>query len=186
VFMNQHHNEPVEIELDLSTISVSDLEGEGNPPPGKYHAKIEDVRRVSDQTSYVKVRVALLAGTDPNGVGCLFGERFYLSDKAKKRLAILAHRLNLISDDDFGDRRTIDWAQAIGKELIVQVVEEEYEMKSGGKAKRAKLAFAGFWDLADDRVKDVPRAASAARRTSTSNPSGGTKKKPPVDEWGEI
>jgi hypothetical protein len=178
-------NEPVEIELDLSTISVSDLEGEGSPPPGKYHAKIEDVQRVSDQTSYLKVRFALLAGTDPNGVGCLFSERFYLSDKAKKRLAILAHRLKLISEDDFGDRRTVDWDEAIGRQLIVQVVEEEYEAKSGGKAKRAKLAFAGFWDVADDRVKDVPRDPSAARQASAPKRNGGGKK-PPADEWEAI
>jgi hypothetical protein len=179
------HNQPVEIELDLSTISVGDLEGEGNPPPGKYHAKIEDMQRVSDQTSYLKVRFALLAGTDPNGAGCLFSERFYLSDKAKKRLAILAHRLKLIGEDDFGDRRTVDWNEAIGKQLIVQVVEEEYEAKSGGKAKRAKLAFAGFWDLADERVKDVPRDPSAARQAPTSNHGGGGKNKP-ADDWGDI
>jgi hypothetical protein len=82
--------DPVEIELDLSTLSVADLEGDGNPPPGKYHVKVEGVQRVSDQTSYLKLRLAILAGTDPAGVGCVFTERLYLSERAIKRVAILA------------------------------------------------------------------------------------------------
>jgi hypothetical protein len=179
--MSTQHN-PVDIELDLSTLSVNDLEDEATATPGKYHTKIEDVQRVSDQTSYLKVRFALLAGTDPNGIGAVFSERFYLSEKAKKRLAIFAHRLHLLVDDDFGGRVNVDWSQAIGKQLIVQVVEEEYEPKSGGKAKRSKLAFAGFWDLADERARDVPRDASAARQASTPPPS----RKPAEDDWGDI
>jgi hypothetical protein len=179
------HSGRVEIELDLSTISVADLEGEGSPPPGKYHARIEDCQRISDQTSYLKVRFALLAGTDPNGVGAVFSDRFYLSDKAKKRLAILAHRLKLIGGDDFGGRATIDWSQATGKQLIVQVVEEEYEAKNGGKAKRAKLAFAGFWSLDDERVKDVPRDQTAARQVSALARNG-SKPPHPKDDWEEI
>jgi hypothetical protein len=110
-----------------------------------------------------------------------------LSEKAIKRLTVLAHRLGMIGDDDFGGRATVDWSQAIGKQLIVQVIEEEYESKNGGKGKRAKLSFAGFWSLADERVKDVPRDASAARQASMpppKHPGGG--KKAAADDWGEI
>src|SRR5262249_51194347 len=139
---------------------------------------------------YLKLRFALLAGTDTNGVGCMFSERFYLSDKAKKRLAILAHRLRLLADDDFGGRVNIDWSQAISKQLIVQVVEEEYDAKNGGKAKRAKLAFAGFWSLDDERVKSVPRDQAEAQRTATpqqpTTAKSGSKKQSFEDEWGAI
>jgi hypothetical protein len=157
-------SEALDIDLDLTNLSADDLEGDGSPPPGKYHARIEDMQRVSDQNSYLKVRLSLLAGTDANGVGCVFSERFYLSDKAKKRLAILAHRLHLLADDSFGSRVSVNWFDAIGKQLIVQVVEEEYEAKGGAKAKRSKLAFAGFWGLDDERVKDVPRDQAALRQ----------------------
>jgi hypothetical protein len=178
----------VELELDLSTITLNDMEGDGNPPPGKYHARIEDAQCVSDQTSYLKIRLSLLAGTDPNGVGCVFSERFYLSDKAKKRLAILAHRLHLLADNDFGGRVNIDWSQAIGKQLIVQVVEEEYEAKNGNKAKRAKLAFAGFWSLDDERVKDVPRDQTALRQAAVAHRTAPPKNnsKPAGDDWESI
>jgi hypothetical protein len=99
----------------------------------------------------------------------------------------------LLADDDFGGRINIDWSQAIGKQLIVQVVEEQYEAKDGSKAKRAKLGFAGFWSLDDERVKDVPRdqaaqrhaaGASSAQRNTTSKQNEGTK--PPKDDWGDI
>jgi hypothetical protein len=187
--MSTHH-ESVEIELDLTTISAADLEGDNNPPPGKYHARIEDVQHVSDQKPYLKVRFALLAGTDPEGVGCALHERFYLSEKARPRVANLVRRLKLIGDDAFGGRTTVYLGQAIGQQLIVQVIEEEYPTKDGGKGKHAKLSFMGFWNLADERVKDVPRDASAARQASTPPPPpkhpGGGKKAPAGDDWGEI
>jgi hypothetical protein len=177
--MSTQHNDPVEIELDLSTISVADLEGDGSPPAGKYHAKIEGVQRVSDQTSYLKVRFALLAGTDPAGVGCVFSERFYLSEKAVKRLAILGHRLQLIAGDDLGGRSTVDWSQAIGRQLIVEVVEEEFERKDGTKAKRAKLSYAGFWDVNDQRVASVPKDAAALKQKATPPKTMPATPKPP-------
>jgi hypothetical protein len=183
------NREPLEIELDLSRISAADLEGDSNPPPGKYHARIEDVQQVSDQTSYLKVRLALLAGTNPDGVGCTLYERFYLSEKARPRVANLVRRLKMIGDDAFGGSTTVDLGQAIGQQLIVQVIEEEYPTKDGGKGKRAKLSFAGFWNLADERVKDVPRDASAVRQASAPPPPkhpGGGGKKAAADDWGEI
>jgi len=180
----QPQHDPVELELDLAALTLADMEGDGTPPPGKYHARVEEVRHVSDQTSFLKFRLTLLAGTDPNGVGCVFSERFYLSDKAKKRLAILGHRLQLIADNDLGGRVNIDWAQAIGKQLIVQVVEEEYDSKNG-KAKSAKLAYAGFWGLDDERVKDVPRDQAAVRQAAS--PARNASKPPPKkDDWEEI
>jgi hypothetical protein len=111
-----------------------------------------------------------------------------LSDKAKKRIAILAHRMRLISEDDFGDRVSIEWSQAIGKQLVVQVVEEEYDAKDGKKAKRAKLSFAGFWGLDDDRVKDVPRDQAAQRQATAARKPAATKatSKSKEDDWGSI
>src|SRR5262249_13221864 len=115
----------------------------------------------------------------------------YLSDKARKRVAILAHRLKLVSDDDFGSRVAVDWAKAIGKQLIVEVIEEDFETKNGTKAKRSKLSFAGFWGLDDPRVQDVPRDTAAQRNAAWS---GNQPPKPPAkvapaaksDDWGDI
>jgi hypothetical protein len=194
---HEQQHDPVDIELDLSTFTADELEGDGSPPPGKYHARIEDCQRVSDKTSYLKLRLSLLAGTNPAGVGCVFSERFYLSDAAKKRLAILAHRLKLVADNDFGSRVNIDWAKVIGKQLVVQVIEEEFETKKGEKAKGAKLAFGGFWDLGDERVKDVPRDEAAQRqatqqRQATRAPAAASQstdnvhKTPFEDDWESI
>jgi hypothetical protein len=161
--MLEQNHEPIEIELPLGNVSVDDLEGESNPPKGKYHAKVVSVRRVADGSPHLAVRLAILAGTNSAAVGMLFTERFYLSDKAIKRLAILAHRLGLIGDGDFGGSKTVDWSAAVGRQLIVEVAEEEYVKKDGTKGERSKITYAGFWALGDDRVKAVPRDAAAAR-----------------------
>jgi hypothetical protein len=167
----------VEIEMDLSTLSVADLEGDGNPPPGKYHVKIESVKRVSAEASYLNLRLAILAGTNKDGVGCVFSERLYLSDRAIKRVAILGHRLGLIAGDDLGDRKTVDWTNAVGKQMVVEVIEEEFEKKDGTKAKRAKLSFAGFWAVDDTRVGGVPKD-EAALKAAKATPKPATPKPP--------
>jgi hypothetical protein len=125
------------------------------------------------------------------GVGKIFTERFYLSDAAMKRLNILAKRAGLISDNDFGSRRTVNWAALVGKHLVVEIVEEEYEGKKG-KAKRSKVSYAGVWSLTDDRVRDVPRDQNALRVAAQPSANGSQPTSRPAARtatagaWGEI
>jgi hypothetical protein len=160
------NRDDLSLEIDLTKIDVTELEGEDYPPPGKYHAQIDDVQRVSDQTSYLKIRFLTLAGTDSSAVGRVFSERFYLSDKAVKRLKVLAYRLGLIGEGDIGTHAVVNWREAIGRQLVVEVVEGEYTKKDGSKGVRGQLAFAGFWAVDDERVKDVPKDADSLRRAT--------------------
>ena len=97
-------NDDLDLELDLTDTSADDLEGGNNVPPGKYHARIEEVKRVSDMTSYLRVKFALLAGTNPAGVGRALSERFYLTEKARKRINAFASRMRLVDAASLGSR----------------------------------------------------------------------------------
>jgi hypothetical protein len=163
----------LDIELDLTNLSADDLEADGAPPVGKYHVRVEDVKRVSDASAYLKVRMLVLAGTNPAGVGRIFSERLYLTDTARKRLGSIAKRLHLLDDDSLGKRVTVNWGSLIGQQLIVEVVPHEFEGKNG-KVKGTTLAWLGFWLLDDDRAKDVPRDQAALRQAG-ARPAAATK-----------
>ena len=173
-----NENDDLDLELDLTDTSADDLEGNSNVPPGKYHARIDEVKRVSDMNSYLRVKFALLAGTSPAGVGHTLTERFYLTEKARKRINAFASRMKLVDATSLGNRVTVSFADLIGRQLIIEVIEDEYETKSGGKAKSSKLGFATFWSLDDPRVADVPRA-----KAQQAAPPKSKKPKSTGDEW---
>jgi hypothetical protein len=116
-----------------------------------------------------------------------------LTDAALPRLKTLAKRAKLIDDSSFGSRVSVDWAKLVGRHLIVEIGEREYENSKGVKSKTTSLTFAGFWHVTDSRVADVPRD-SAAIKAASSNKSGGKsggtgKSKPSAvkdEDWGEI
>jgi hypothetical protein len=179
--------ERIDIELDLTQMTPEDLENEGGPPAGKYHVQVTEVRRVSDSSSHLKVKMHCLAGTNPEGVGKMFAEKFFLSDAAMKRLNILAKRAGLIDESDFGSRVAVDWSRLIGKHLVVEVEMQEYTTKKGTAAKAPRLTFQGFWSPTDDRVRDVPKDVNALRAaTSASTTASASAGKPATDDWGEI
>jgi hypothetical protein len=185
-------SDDLNFDLDLTGDTSDDIEGGSAPNPGKYHVEVTKVRHVSDQTSYLEVTLHVLAGSDKAGVGRVFPERFYLSDGAIKRLKILGKRAKLIGDDDFGSRVSVDWRKLVGKHLVVEVAEQEYDGKNG-KAKTNRVTWQGFYHPTDERVKDVPKdeaAIKAASSGKSGGKSGGTgKPKPPPakdEDWGEI
>lgn len=148
-------NDELHIELDLTKITASDLEGEAILPPDMYHIVIVAAKK---DDGALKLRYQVLASAKhPETVGSLASERFFLSDKAIKRLVILGHRLGLIDDNEFGGRKNIDWSAAQNRDLIVQVINEEYEKKDGSPGISSKWTYAGFWSPDDERAGDCPR-----------------------------
>jgi hypothetical protein len=63
----------------------------------------------------------------------------------------------------------------VGRHLIVEVIEEEFEKKDGSKATRAKLSYAGFWAVDDARVASVPKDEAALKaalaKTKAASPN---------------
>lgn len=159
-------------ELDLGGFKdEEDLSGMPLVPPGKYHVRVTDVREGKGKTPAVVLRYQILAGTDPQAIGMYQEDNVFLTDSAIKRVALVALRLGLISRGDLGKKVNVNWLQAYGRELIVEIHDEEFERKDGTKGHTSKVTFGGVWDLNHPEVKDVPRAAVSS---PAGNGQGGT------------
>lgn len=145
------------VPMELHDVTAADLEGELVIPEGRYHIQITGVRLNEKGTPCLIFRYEVLAGTNSAAVGSVASERFFLSEQAKKRLAILAHRLGFLSDADFGGRKVIDWNEAVHSELVVQIIHEKYTTQKGVEATTSKWGYGGFFAANDSRVADVPR-----------------------------
>jgi hypothetical protein len=177
----------LEIDLDLTDLTEADLEGGGGVAPGRYHAQVTGVSQEADgRTPYLALKLLVLAGTVAGQTGLTHTERLYLSDKATKRLAIFARRLGLISADDFGSRTRPDWEAAVGRQVVVEVVEESYTKTDGTKGKSSKLTFAGIWPVTDERVKDVPKDAQALAGNGPPPKGGAARVTADEDDYSDI
>jgi hypothetical protein len=173
----------VEFELDLTGLTEDDLESDGRCAPGRYHIQFTDAAHdAKSQLPCVRLKYTILAGTDPSAVGTVLEERLYFSEKAKKRAAIFAKRLGLIDASAFGKRSSLDWSGAVGQQAIVEIHEEEYDKKDGGKAKSSKITFAGIWPIDDPRTKDVPRG----KVPDTPNGKAASKKAGAIDDFSDL
>src|SRR5262245_16389815 len=103
-----------------------DLEAGALLPVGRHHVQIRDVRREGEPPPHLAVKYEVLSGP---AAGSVAEERFFLSDKAAKRLAILGRRLGLLGDGAFGKRAGFDASGLVGRDLVVEVVHETYDGK---------------------------------------------------------
>jgi hypothetical protein len=176
---------PVDFELDLTGLSEEDLEQENHGPPGRYHVQFTDaIRDPKSQNPCLRLKYQILAGTDATAVGLVMEERLYFSEKAQKRAAIFAKRLGLIDGEAFGRRSTIDWSALVGTQAVVEVIEEEYEKRDGGKGISSKISFAGVWSTDDDRAKDVPRGK--VPEVPKVTPRAKAQAKPAADDFSDL
>jgi len=174
--MNENDDD-LSMDMDLSDVRPDELEGGETVPTGRYHARLESVKRISDMNSHLKLRFTLLAGTNPAGVGHTFQEKLFLTEKAKPRLRGIATRMGLLTTANCGERVTINWGDAVGKEFVIEIVDHEFDGKNG-KVKTTQLGYVGVWPLGDERVKDVPKAKAQQPAAPKSE-----KPKPAGDEW---
>lgn len=163
-----------EVDLDWRGDTPEALDGEATLPPGKYHVVITGIKREAERTPCLRFRYQVLAGTNRGIAGASGSERFYLGAEAVKRLKILAHRLGLVKDSDFGTRAgPLNFTAAIGRDLVVEVINEEAasnkEKEKAAEEGRApkmttfsKWAYAGFWVPEDPRVADAPKDPAKA------------------------
>jgi hypothetical protein len=174
------NDDDLNMDMDLSDVRPDELESGEIVPIGRYHALLEEIKRVSDMTSYFKLRFKLLAGTNPAGVGHTFQEKLFLTEKAKPRLRGIAARMGLLTTANCGERVTINWGDAVGKEFVIEIVDHEFDGKNG-KVKTTQLSYAGIWTLDDERVREVPRHKGQPATASKSK-----KPKSTGDDWEDL
>lgn len=145
--------------------SESEVQGTPRPKPGRYHAIINhakwgekdewaDGKKTGNKIPFLAVEFAVLNGTIPGQEKTTLPEKFFTSEKAEIRLLRLALASGILQP---GEERDVDFENELsGKQLIIEVDEDEYE-KDGQKKKISKLTFLGLWSVFNPEQKEVPR-----------------------------
>jgi hypothetical protein len=179
--MAEMHGEIDDFYLDLTGVTPEEVELTGTTvPPGKYHAiLLSVVEERESKTRCFVFKFHTLAGTCPDGIDCVHEERLYITEKTEQRVRVFIKRLGLATDDDFGKKWRGSFLPAIGKQVVIKVINDPFQAKdkdgkfmfsADGKAimrDSSKLDFAGIWPAEDDRVKEVPHAAMVRARVQS-------------------
>jgi hypothetical protein len=163
---NNEANDDLYFDFDTSKFREEEeiTRGCGPIPDGLYHAVVNAVEQdPSGQNPAIKLTFMLLAGTVPNQTYRRLSERLFLTEKGKHRVLLFANRLGLLGKPELGQPNVRkNWGETIGKQVIIEVANREYEYKDGSKHKVSNLAFFGIWKLDDPNVAQVPRASAVA------------------------
>jgi hypothetical protein len=143
------------VEIDVTHEELDQAE-RGHPVPGWYAAYVDDAFEdpKNPGTWVLKMPVAFgrWAGYP---IVMRFPDLTTVSDEAaaviKKKILIWAPRLELIPRGTTG-RVSIDWRNAIGKELAIKLANRKYKDKDGNDKEAVEITFDGVYLRHDDRV----------------------------------
>ncbi len=174
--------------IDLSGFSEEELDSDGRVPPGKYHVIFQSSKEDKEsKTRCLLLKMLTLAGTNAEGVGLIHTENIWLTEKNAKRLGILITRFGL---GQAGTKVRTSWNLLVGRQAVVEIVEEEYEKKDKAgtkildengkpvKGKSSKCAFAGIWPADDERVASVPKSKSVPAAASATQQAAANGRQP--------
>lgn len=159
--------------LDAKTAqSEDDFGGNARPLPGRYHAAINHAEEKSSKkkgTPGLDLEFVVVAdGLASDGKSQTVGQAkrtipLFLSyvggDDSKTQTCInrvtrLALCVGVLSP---GEAKEPDWQDAIGRELVIEIEEQEYQDQQGNDKKGSQVSFLGFWSLGNAQVANVPK-----------------------------
>ena len=135
-----------------------------HPAPGRYHVVVKSVDDShAEHPRGIPTEFEVLAGTVPGQVGKTAIEIFDYDpgDKAcaPDQITRMIQACGLLEEDE---EKTMDIRDAVGKQLVIELVEFNYVDKSGEKRKAVKIdrSDGGTWRLGHLAVRDVPTRKS--------------------------
>ncbi len=161
--------------------SEDDFHGKPRPVPGRYHAAInaaEEIQSKLKATPGLKIEFQIIAdGLPPSGKGCTSDQSgktipltlYYVGGDEEKTATCLSHVARLAMAAGVllpGESREVDWNEAIGRELIIEIGEELFGDKR--EKKGSCVTYMGFWSLGNKAVKNVPRDTTSPGMQSLS------------------
>lgn len=163
-----------DLNFDFNTSGMKtekDLDLGRDLPKGKYVAVVETVEKDQSGTNTcMKFTFGVVGG--PYSGRKVF-ERLFLTEKANNRVILFGNRLGIIAEAELGKPSVRkSWREAIGKKVVIEVENREYEAKDGSKKTATNLTFGGIFKLDDEKVADVVRAAGAGAGTAKAAPAG--------------
>lgn len=154
--------------------SEDDIQGNARPLPGRYHAMIKHADDSFEKFDKVIVEFEVLAGTTPGQEGRTHTEFYSCTEKALPRLQRLALCIGLLQPGE--EEKEVEFSEAEGKQLVIEVEENEYEKedKEGNKKtqKGVRLSFLGMWSLHNKAVSDVPKNRDALKLLDEADGNG--------------
>jgi hypothetical protein len=148
--------------------SEDDISGFQRPLPGRYHVVVKHVDETFEKFDKVVVDFEVLAGTVPDQQGRELPEFFACTEKAIPRLQRLALCVGLFQPGE--PDRDVEFADAVGRDLVIEVEENNYKYKTGKEVNTVRVGFLGMWSTGNEAVADVPKA-NVNREQSTGAPS---------------
>ncbi len=160
------------------------LDGFDFPDAGQYHVQVNtlDEDAVSQGGSpQMAVEYEILSGNPAGQEGKTQRDYFAKSAKAIKRALMFAVAAGLITKDEITAAReakknlAIDYTAAVGRQLCIEIIKEEYEGKT-----RNKVQF-GIWHLDDPAAKDIPKNAAMLAQLGDAAPDPMTNDDSPFE-----
>ena len=138
--------------------SEDDISGFQKPLPGRYHVVVKHVDETFEKFDKIVIDFEVLAGTTPGQEGREVTEFFACTEKAIPRLQRLALCLGLLRPGEAD--RDVEFTDAVGRDLVIEVEENKYTNKTTGKeVEGVRVGYLGMWSTGNEAVADVPKAA---------------------------
>lgn len=171
--------------------SEDDFSGRQRPVPGRYHAVVnyaEEKGSKKKGTPGLEIEFQVLAGTPAGQAGKtipLFLSYIGGDDSKTKTCLDRVTRLALcVGVLKPGQVAEPDWSEAVGRELVIEVEEQDYtDEKTGQNRAGSQVAFMGFWSLGNAAVADVPRDQDSPGMRQLAK-SGGSATRPQAGDRG--
>jgi hypothetical protein len=136
--------------------SEDDISGFQRPLPGRYHAVVKHVDETFEKFDKVIVDFEVLAGTVPDQQGRELSEFFSCTEKAIPRLQRLALCLGLLTPGE--PDKDVEFTEAVGRDLVIEVEENNYtDKKTGKEVNGVRVGYLGMWSTGNEAVADVPK-----------------------------
>lgn len=168
--------------LTLNTQGVKSTDDlvSGYPMPGRYHAIVQAVDATMTNEKYpdqIMVEFQILAGTVPGQAGRKISTFFSVKkDAGVKRFTAFAVAVGLMG---YGEVKNVDPNHAIGRQLVIEVEEQEYQ----GKVSK-RVAWSGIYGLDHKDAKDVPKDQThlSTQRPAAASAAGAKPEAAPAAE----
>jgi hypothetical protein len=135
--------------------SEDDISGFQRPLPGRNHVIVKHVDETFEKFDKVIVDFEVLAGTVPNQEGRELPEFFACTEKAIPRLQRLALCVGLLRPGE--PDRDVEFTEAVGRDLVIEVEENNYKDKTGKEVNGVRVGYLGMWSTGNEAVADVPK-----------------------------
>lgn len=153
-------------------------------PAGRYHVEIVEVDESQEKHDKILVTFEVLAGTIPDYAGKRHTEFFGLTEAAIDRLKRLAMVCGLI---DPGEEKDVSFEDAVGQDLIVEFVPNDYvNERTGKEVKTTQMGYGGFWKTDNSEVKEVPRGKVSEGNDDAASGDDGDDGKSDGGGWDNV